>query len=138
MELEINSMVIKSKTYCEKWPIGCQTCDLTLCDAKKDTHEMTSISNVDIPGEIVSFEYEHRCVPCNPTQPECGECEFAKPITNADRIRDMTDEELAEFCFCITDDVASYYGGDGYEQKYPVASKGWLDWLRQEANDVGQ
>jgi hypothetical protein len=39
MELEINSMVIKSKTYCEKWPIGCQTCDLTLCDRKKDMHD---------------------------------------------------------------------------------------------------
>ena len=39
MELEINSMVIKSKTYCEKWPIGCQTCDLTLCDGKKDMHD---------------------------------------------------------------------------------------------------
>ena len=58
--------------------------------------------------------------------------------SNADRIRSMTDEELAEFCFRITDDVASYYGGDGYEPKYPVAPKGWLDWLRQEANDVGQ
>lgn len=61
-----------------------------------------------------------------------------KPITNADRIRSMTDEELAKFCFLITDDVASYYGGDGYESKYPVAPKAWLEWLRQEANDVGQ
>ena len=58
-----------------------------------------------------------------------------KRITKADRIRAMSDEELAGFCFCITDDVASYYGGDGYEQKYPVATKGWLDWLRQEVND---
>ena len=30
---------IKPKTYCEKWPIGCQTCDLTLCDGKKDMHD---------------------------------------------------------------------------------------------------
>ena len=45
----------------------------------------------------------------------------------------MNDEELAEFCFSITDDVASYYGGDGYKEKYPVAAKGWLDWLREEA-----
>jgi len=55
--------------------------------------------------------------------------------TNADRIRAMSDEELAEFCFRITDDVASYYGGDGYEPEYPVASKGWLDWLKQEAKE---
>ena len=39
---------------------------------------------------------EERCNPCKPTQPECGECEYAKPITNADRLRSMTDEELAE------------------------------------------
>ena len=40
-----------------------------------------------------------------------------KPITNADRIRSMTDEELAEFleahCF----------------------QYGWLDWLRQTATE---
>ena len=66
------------------------------------------------------------------------ECRLYVGKTNADRIRSMTDEELADFCFRITDDVASYYGGDGYEPKYPVASKGWLGWLRQEANDVGQ
>ena len=69
-------------------------------------------------------------------------CDFEgcndKHPSNADCIRQMSDEELAEFCFRITDDVASYYGGDGYESKYPVASKGWLDWLKQEANDVGQ
>ena len=58
-----------------------------------------------------------------------------KNKTKADLIRAMSDEELAEFFFCIRDDVASYYGGDGYEQKYPVASKGWLDWLRQEAEE---
>ena len=57
------------------------------------------------------------------------------PKTNADLIRAMSDEELAEFCFRITDDVASYYGGDGYKEKYPVASKGWLDWLKEEAEE---
>ena len=130
MELEINGMVIKPKTYCEKWPIGCQTCDLILCDGKKDTHEMTSISNVEIPGEIVSFEYEHRCVPCKPTQPECGECEFAKHITNADRIRNMTDEELANKISGL-ESFALTCGGGWPPEK-------WLDWLRQEENDVSQ
>lgn len=27
---------MKPKTYCEKWPVGCQSCDLLLCDGKKD------------------------------------------------------------------------------------------------------
>ena len=68
----------------------------------------------------------------------CEKHKLRIPRTNADIIRSMTDEELSEFCFRITDDVASYYGGDGYKPKYPVAPKGWLDWLGQEANDVGQ
>ena len=40
-----------------------------------------------------------------------------KPITNADLIRSMTDEELATFCFRICD---SYYRSYQY----------WLDWLK--------
>lgn len=46
----------------------------------------------------------------------CGNKE-PKPITNADRIRSMTDEELATFCFRICD---SYYKSHQY----------WLDWLK--------
>jgi hypothetical protein len=39
--------------------------------------------------------------------------------TNADRIRAMSDEELAEWIVSITEDD----------------TEGWLDWLRQEAKD---
>lgn len=42
-----------------------------------------------------------------------------KPVTNADRIRAMTDEELAEWIISITEDLTTR----------------WLDWLKQEAND---
>ena len=45
------------------------------------------------------------------------DCE--KPMTNADRIRQMSDEELAEW-------LAGYTA-------YPP--HGWLDWLKQEAKD---
>ena len=50
---------------------------------------------------------------------------YAKPITNADKIRQMTDEELAEW---IVNDLIEpgYYS---YEQGYEL----WLDWLKQEA-----
>lgn len=40
-----------------------------------------------------------------------------KPITNADRIRAMTDEELAYFMANIE----------------PCRESAWLDWLRREA-----
>ena len=43
-----------------------------------------------------------------------------KPKTNADRIRAMTDEELADY-LRWHDDLYSRYGMD------------WLDWLKQEA-----
>ena len=49
-----------------------------------------------------------------------------KPITNADRIRHMTDEELAEFLETL---CPSY--------KWAPALNGmtWLDWLKQEASE---
>lgn len=49
-----------------------------------------------------------------------GDCEGYKPMTNADRIRDMTDEELAEW-------IAGRAPG--------TSADIWLDWLRQEATD---
>ena len=48
-----------------------------------------------------------------------------KPQTNADRIRSMTDEELAEF---ISDKARNF--GEEYEG-YMSA----LDWLKEEASD---
>jgi hypothetical protein len=42
-----------------------------------------------------------------------------KPITNADRIRGMTDEELAELIISITED----------------STPNWIDWLKQEATE---
>lgn len=44
-----------------------------------------------------------------------------KPITNADRIRSMTDEELADFL----------------DETDPVFwnRQTWLDWLKKEVND---
>ena len=59
-----------------------------------------------------------------------------KPITNADRIRAMTDEKLADFicnhscAYCPMDDC------DGrMEIGRDACYKRWLDWLKQEVND---
>ena len=46
--------------------------------------------------------------------------------TNADRIRAMTDEELAEFLYVKTCE-------DGYPQFDNIP--GWLDWLKQEVDN---
>lgn len=60
-----------------------------------------------------------------------------KPITNADRIRAMTDEELDKFLGEVQWDVANYCGGVTQTQEYPVPEHrgAWLDWLKQEVTN---
>ena len=53
-----------------------------------------------------------------------------KPITNADRIRAMSDEELANKMSGL-ESFALTCGGGWPPEK-------WLDWLRQEAKDGKQ
>lgn len=60
-------------------------------------------------------------VPPSNSPSACEECRFFKAPTNADRIRAMSDEELAEWLSCNCT-------GDGYGN----SSEDWLDWLRQE------
>lgn len=45
-----------------------------------------------------------------------GPCSCFEPLTNSDRIRSMTDEELADFL---------------YENRC-MGYQAWLDWLKQE------
>ena len=52
------------------------------------------------------------------------------PKTNADRIRAMSDEELAEWFGKIQYDTAYYCAGE-YNQRYPYPGD-WLDWLKEE------
>ena len=55
-------------------------------------------------------------------------------ISNADRIRAMTDEELAEWFHRIQYDVSDYYcGGHSCEPTLPTGKESWLGWLKQEA-----
>jgi hypothetical protein len=49
-----------------------------------------------------------------------------QPQTNADRIRSMTDEELAEWFNTVTKDVL---GGSTWNKK------GWLKWLKAESEE---
>ena len=50
----------------------------------------------------------------------------AKPQTNADRIRSMSDEELADWV----------WGAETAGRAYgPRGKKAWLDWLKREVAD---
>ena len=69
------------------------------------------------------------------TDPEimCGEF-HPKPITNADRIRGMTDEELAELlegCICPKSPCPDIDRDTPTDKKR--CTKCWLDWLKEEA-----
>lgn len=62
---------------------------------------------------------------------------YAKPITNADRIRAMTDEELAEFIEYLTSGC-DYMSPKCYASEfctYGVCHRAWLDWLKQSAEE---
>lgn len=78
------------------------------------------------------YPYDIRKWPCE----DClqGDRYEAKPHTNADRIRAMTDEELAEFlqknrggCKALT---TKSYVCDNTDCKAC-----WLDWLKQEVEE---
>ena len=57
--------------------------------------------------------------------PVCGaEMRVGTDMTNADRIRSMTDEELAEW---IHDQII--------DRNIGIPSDTWLDWLKQEAQE---
>ena len=59
---------------------------------------------------------------------------YAQIPNNADRIRSMTDEELAEWFIKIQDDVSDYYdGGHAVAPELPTMRDSWLGWLKQEA-----
>ena len=81
--------------------------------------------NVCINGKMPS--YSATCVECGLSRKNY------KPITNADRIRGMTDEELAEFfhntTFC---DSCFIFKNECGTEKYSCKQR-WLDWLKQEA-----
>ena len=75
---------------------------------------------------------------------KCGyikqQCQCEKPITHADRIRNMTDEELAYFLVeevnavvdcCDCDEPESEYGSCLGDCKKPM-----LKWLQSEVEDT--
>ena len=55
--------------------------------------------------------------------------------TNADRIRAMTDEELAKWFSKIQNDIAEYYDSHCENMpELPTLLITWLEWLKQEAD----
>lgn len=61
------------------------------------------------------------------------DCE--KPMTNGDRIRAMSDEELADVFDHVQGDAFLVGIGQRRNSLYPGASISWLDWLKKESDD---
>lgn len=74
--------------------------------------------NVCINGKLPS--YSATCVECGLSRKNY------KPMTNGERIRRMTDVELADWV----------WGAETAGRAYgPRGKKAWLDWLKQEVRD---
>ena len=83
----------------------CKTCEYsTVCNAGRDS---LNGSKVKILG--------------------CSRYEKKPVKTNADRIRAMTDEELAEWL--------EEQSENAYNSERPLTALGWLDWLKQEVKE---
>jgi hypothetical protein len=91
-------------------------------------------------GKNVGY-LDMKCINCNSYfnfdelyKRRIGEVLKPKPITNADRIRSMTDEELAVFLAkaapLLINQFAAVNRAMITEDK---ATRTWLDWLKQEA-----
>ena len=67
-------------------------------------------------------------------------CQWYKRMTNADKIRAMTDEELAYFIaeqrFCTVNPIADEFRIDVTFQ-FVNCKNNMLDWLKQEVSDNG-
>ena len=96
----------------------------------------------DGKGFIAKFgEYSVCSEPC----PNCGGTGIVKvPVTNADRIRAMSDEELAVFLDDLTCLCVDCNDHDGVNENCPIYKQGCgrycepkdlIDWLQQPAEE---
>ena len=88
----------------------CKNCKhlCTMQNYKKESYKWCSLID-DCPQEDIERE-----------------CDFYVPMTNADRIRNMMDEELAKWFDTVTKDVL---GGSTWDKN------GWLKWLKAESEE---
>lgn len=63
--------------------------------------------------------------------------EGKKPVTHGDRIRSMSDEELASYlCKAIREGLMNVFPTARYsDEDIQELDRDWLDWLRQEATE---
>lgn len=140
-------------SICDSYPdcVGCSYSDKekpkTFCDTCG--HQYSDICGTCETLEGVPVKYQGK------EKPICNTClskELCKVVkcsrykkqfkqTNAERIRNMTDEELAKYIFLILADYACppYQNMDSCKKKnatFDVCESCWLEWLKQEVSDA--
>lgn len=85
--------------------------------------------NVCINGKMPS--YSATCVECGLSRKNY------KPMANADRLRAMSDEELASYlCKAIREGFMKVFPTARYsDEDIQELDRDWLDWLRQEVTN---
>ena len=58
-----------------------------------------------------------------------------KPITNADRLRAMSVEEMAEWIMSIEPAACPFRDDHGDDCRFSHCKDCWIDWLKQEAGE---
>ena len=131
---DVVSFFQQKYSWDDKWE-RCE--ELVECHGNDDYENMTFLSDfcegqtevkdvVIIPlREVTAFYYERKI-----------KNHESEPQTNADKIRAMTDEELAEWTGKVADDgygmcAPGHYDCEGRDSCAPC----WLDWLKQEVED---
>ena len=92
-------------------------------------------------GSIIRMGHKEKPFLCKTCNKWFSEPEVTPKQTNTDRIRSMTDEELAEFIVSIDPDYPCPPNNSCSYCKLPDCSikgckDGWLEWLKQESADA--
>ncbi|MDD6194796.1 MAG: DUF551 domain-containing protein [Lachnospiraceae bacterium] len=99
--------------------------EVVMCSCTNSGITISCITHKGVkPSESVRFG-QHSVIAWQPL-PQPYQPKGKKPMTNADRIREMSDEELAEWLTSITDDAQS--------DAITRCDYQWSEWLQSEAN----
>ena len=105
--------------------------------AKCDNCKELTIKTEKCVGVVVPFDWCEKKQD-NPYRKIARDCPYFKPKTNADRIRSMTDEELAKALVFYDSDFEAYSHVFEPYLTHPVkeeAEKMCLEWLKSEVED---
>ena len=98
----------------------CLTCHFEDYDGSEEPC-INCVSDTEVEGNAKPTEYFPKKPP--------------KPITNADRIRAKSVEEMAEWIMSIEPAACPFRDDHGDDCRFSHCKDCWIDWLKQEAGE---